>query len=575
MRLPCLKLVRFRPLPWLAATLLLIAASVSAQQSPAPDRLAEAQRLVSAERQDSALPLLRSLLQDEPKNGRAWLLFGAAHRALGHLDSAAAGYTQALDLPRARPTALRALFGIAAQDRRPEDAYHWFQEIRATGRVDLTLLASDSSLAGLHDDPRFAELFADRISYEPPFVEPVRIIHEWRGEASGDEFGWIARPVGDVDGDRVDDVAVTAPQNPPFGAAGGLVYVYSGKSGALLWKQAGPKGALLGTSLEAAGDVNGDRVPDVIAGAPGIGAAFVYSGRDGRTLLELRGDSIDTDLGASVAGIGDFNHDGRADVIASSPSSNATGSGAGRVYIYSGRDGTRLLTLHGDSAGDAFGSTTGGGGGRYFIVGASGAGPNKTGRVYIYDRLTEQPKFIEEADSTGAAFGAMFVSVLGDVDGDGTPDIYATDFPNSANGPATGRAYVYSGKTGKNLRTLTGDTPGAGFGIGAGRTGDVDGDGRADLIVGAWQYRGAAWSGGRVTVYSGRDGHVLQTITGKVPGETLGFDAAGTGDVDGDGAIDYLITSAWSMVNGLRSGRTYIVAGCRPAKAGSPATACH
>ena len=76
-----------------------------------------------------------------------------------------------------------------------------------------------------------------------------------------------------------------------------------------------------------------------------------------------------------------------------------------------------------------------------------------------------------------------------------------------------------------------------------------------------WQYAGAAWSGGRVQVFSGKDGGVLQSFTGRVPGETLGFDAVGVGDIDGDGATDYLLTSAWSLVNGVRSGRAYIVAG--------------
>ena len=60
---------------------------------------------------------------------------------------------------------------------------------------------------------------------------------------------------------------------------------------------------------------------------------------------------------------------------------------------------------------------------------------------------------------------------------------------------------------------------------------------------------------------SGKDGSILQTITGQVPGETLGFDAVGVGDIDGDGRTDFLVTSAWSGINGFRSGRVYIVAG--------------
>jgi len=53
----------------------------------------------------------------------------------------------------------------------------------------------------------------------------------------------------------------------------------------------------------------------------------------------------------------------------------------------------------------------------------------------------------------------------------------------------------------------------------------------------------------------------MRAWTGKVSGETFGFDATGMGDVDGDGKIDFLVTSAWSAVNGSRSGRMYILSG--------------
>ncbi len=43
------------------------------------------------------------------------------------------------------------------------------------------------------------------------------------------------------------------------------------------------------------------------------------------------------------------------------------------------------------------------------------------------------------------------------------------------------------------------------------------------------------------------------------PGETFGFDATGMGDVDGDGVIDLLLTSAWSAIEGAHSGRMFIV----------------
>ena len=143
-----------------------------------------------------------------------------------------------------------------------------------------------------------------------------------------------------------------------------------------------------------------------------------------------------------------------------------------------------------------------------------------------------------------------------------------TDFSNAAKGPSTGRAYVFSGKTGKSLLTLTGSGPGEGFGIGPAAAGDVDGDGRPDLIVGAWQYAGAAVSAGRAYLYSGSDGKLLKTYTCRIPGDTLGFDAVGLGDTDGDGTVDLLITSAWSGVKGNHSGRVFLISsGVRKAAA--------
>ena len=118
---------------------------------------------------------------------------------------------------------------------------------------------------------------------------------------------------------------------------------------------------------------------------------------------------------------------------------------------------------------------------------------------------------------------------------------------------------MHSGANGRRLLTLTGDAAGEGFGIGPATAGDVDGDGRDDLIVGAWQYAGAAISAGRAYLYSGKDGQLLKTYTCRIPGDTFGFDATGIGDVDADGTIDLLITSAWSGIHGFHSGRMFVI----------------
>jgi hypothetical protein len=300
----------------------------------------------------------------------------------------------------------------------------------------------------------------------------------------------------------------------------------------------------------------------VIASAPGSGHAYVYSGRDGRVLLTMTAENAADGFGAHVAGVGDVNHDGHADVIVGAPANGANGAGAGRAYVYSGKDGRVLFTLTGEHAGDGFGSTVSGGTTgthTFLIVGAQAGGASHRGQTYVYTSLSQKPAFTIDSDETGAALGAMFTSLVGDLDGDKVPDVYASDFSNSAKGPATGRIYVHSGKDGRRILTLTGETAGEGFGIGPARAGDVNHDGHDDLIVGSWQYGAVAASAGRAYLYSGKDGSLLKTYTGRIPGETFGFDAVGVGDIDHDGTVDLLITSAWSGIKGFHSGRMFVI----------------
>jgi len=561
----------------LIVVLILVAALVSAQTPPgsSPDaEIAAAGAKIAAGDFAGASVILEKVVAADPGNKLAWRQLGFAYLKQKKIHESRAAYEKLLALSPAADPAPQALYNIGvgyALEGKPDAAFEWLKKAKATGKLDMTQIQVDEDLKALSQDPRFTALLPKPQDFANPFVEAehVVVLREWPGEGPGDQFGWIARSLGDVDGDGVEDFVTSAPtwapaSNKVAGKDAGRVYVYSTKTGKLLWKVDGAAAEELGTGVELAGDTNKDGVPDVVAGAPGAGRSYVYSGKDGHVLQTLTAENKSDTFGRHVTFAGDVDHDGYDDVLVGAPTNAAGGKDAGRAYLYSGKDGKKLATWTGEREGDAFGSTLAGytdprGKTTFIMIGAPAAGPHKTGRVYVYDGPGAKPRFVLESDATGAALGYMFMSIPGDLDGDGVVDLYATDFGNRAKGPSTGRAYAASGKTGARLLTLTGETQGEAFGIGPSTAGDVDGDGRPDLIIGAWQYAGAAVSGGRAYLYSGKDGKLLKTYTCRIPGDTFGFDAVGMGDTDRDGTLDFLITSAWSGIKGNHSGRVLLI----------------
>ena len=511
-----------------------------------------------------AAEILAQVAATDPEDDRTWAMLGQARHQAGDHEQALDAYERALELNPERHGARYGAAALSARLGQVEKALEQLRRLEDSKAFDLSQIALDPDLESLRDQPGYEDLLMKPEDFEDPFVESTRVLHEWVGEAPGDEFGWIARNLGDVDGDGIADVTTSAPSKNLGGANAGRVYTYSGKSGELLWTQSGEPGQKLGMGIEAAGDVNADGVPDVVAGAPLADLTFVYSGRDGEILLELAGSQKGENFGRKVSDVGDVNGDGHDDVLVGAPRNDAEGEDAGRTGLYSGKDGSLLKEWFGERAGDRQGSSGAGlvREGQFFVViGAPDAGEGQRGRVYVHTDLGDEPTFVLDSDEQGSELGGMFVSVVGDVDADGTLDVYAADWGHGALGPQTGRIVVHSGKDGRNLLTLTGEAAGNGFGIGPADAGDVNGDGHDDLVVGAWQQGHAAPAGGKVYVYSGKDGTLLRTWTCRVMGDTFGFDATGMGDVDGDGHIDFLLTSAWSGIRGAKSGRMFLLAG--------------
>lgn len=403
----------------------------------------------------------------------------------------------------------------------------------------------------------------------PALLQPTRFIKVFAGEAAGDQFGWMARSAGDVDGDGRADVLISAPFKTLEGPNAGRIYVYSSWTAKVLFHKDGGPQEFLGIGIEGAGDVNADGTPDVIVGAMGVGgtgAAYVYSGKDGEVLHTFLGEGQGDRFGRKVAGTGDLDGDGHADLIVGAPLNDGAGQDAGRVYVYSGKDGSELDRLDGEPGAQFGGCVDGyvGGDQKILIIGAQDAGEGQAGAAYVFDYDPEGCRlaFTIEASEGDKNLGRMFLSAVGDVNADGLVDVYVSDWESSASGkPGSGRVYVHSGKDGSRLHTFDGEAAGDGFGIGTAEAGDIDQDGHDDLIIGAWQSKEGAPSGGKCYLYSGKSGALLRAYTCAATGETFGFDATGMGDLDGDGSNDFLITGAYSPYIGPQSGRVYLIAG--------------
>ena len=163
-------------------------------------------------------------------------------------------------------------------------------------------------------------------------------------------------------------------------------------------------------------------------------------------------------------------------------------------------------------------------------------------------------------DSPQDRFGHA-VRGAGDVDGDGFADVIVGAPRDDNAGFASGSATVYSGATGAVIHTINGDSIADWFGFAVSGTGDVNGDGFDDFIVGAIGDDNNALNSGSARVYSGADGTVLYTMNGIAENDSFGGAVGGAGDVDGDGLADFVVGASSQSTTGLQSGSVHVYSG--------------
>jgi hypothetical protein len=337
---------------------------------------------------------------------------------------------------------------------------------------------------------------------------------------------------GDIDGDGIPDFVVGDPAG--WDASGlPMAWILSGKNGSVLRRVALPSHQW-SIRLDGGSDLDGDGVPDLlIGGQPSHlepGTIEIVSGRTGATLQYFsipgsgRGDSD------WVRFVADFDRDGVPDVGVLEPS----GAGGSALVVYSGASGTKIGALAVDRACGDLGAflelgTVGYGCERMCAVMRAGHGGCRQS-LRLCSSACSEPLW-ESFAPTDSECAHSVVASLGDVNGDGIPDLVVS---------LSERVYVISGKTGDPLMDFP---PGSDeFGVSLASLGDIDGDGVPDFVIAD---ANDGMFEGSLVAKSGKTGQDLWFA--KLPIEEnpyhIGYQLAAIGDVNGDKVTDLIVGS--------------------------------
>lgn len=328
-------------------------------------------------------------------------------------------------------------------------------------------------------------------------------------------------------------------------------------------------GESYGSAVAALSDINGDGFDEIIVGAENyngaLGKVQIIDGRGGSVIWEHLGEVPGDRFGAVVAAIGDIDGDGSADVLIGAPRQDLGGlsTDAGRVYVFSGDSGTLIRMIDGPGPNARYGSALAdvgdqnGDGVRDFAIGApQAAAPNSNAGVIEVRSGADGSLLWSVAGASGNRLGAAVVAA--DVNGDGFLDVVGGATHVATNGSLSGRVTAFAFGTGAALGYLNGAAAGDQFGRTLANMGDLDGDGRDDLAVGAPLADPAGADSGRVVIVSLLASTILATFDGSQAGENLG-QSISAGDIAFDGRRDLLIGApGYSGTHGALSGRLIV-----------------